>query len=79
VSPGAFPQVHFVSGCVGEQLGPPPLPTPAQWDAAAAGEEVFIILPRTVHSDHPLAVLSPIRFRAPRRMWFIYQLSQLYE
>jgi hypothetical protein len=78
VSPGAFPQLHFVSGCVGEQLGPPPLPTPAQWDAAAAGEEVFIILPRTVHSDHPLAVLSPIRFRAPRRMWFIYQLSQLY-
>ena len=79
VSPGAFPQVHFVSGCVGEQLGPPPLPTPAQWDAAAAGEEVFIILPRTVHADHPLAVLSPIRFRAPRRMWFIYQLSELYE
>jgi hypothetical protein len=79
VSPGAFAQVHFASGCVGEPLGSRPLPTPAQWDAAAAGEEVFIILPRSVHPDSPLAVLSPIRFRAPKRMWFIYRLSELYE
>lgn len=79
VSPGAFPQIHHVSGCVGEQLSFPPLPTAAQWDAIAAGEEVFMILPKVARSESPLATLTPVRFRAPKRMWFIYRLSELNE
>ena len=41
------------------------------------GEEVFMILPRVAPADSPLSVLTPIRFEAPKRKWFIYQLSQL--
>ena len=77
VSPGSYPQLHLVSGCVGAQLEPPPIPTAKQWDAIAAGEEVFMILPRVAPADSPLAALTPIRFEAPKRTWFIYQLSQL--
>jgi hypothetical protein len=77
VSPGAFPQIHLVSGCDGGQLRFPPLPTPAQWDAIANGEEVFMILPTVARGDSPLAPLSPIRFRAPKRTWFIYRLSEV--
>ena len=79
VSPGSYPQLHLVSGCVGNQLEPPPIPTAAQWDAIARGEEVFMILPRVAPADSPLSVLTPIRFEAPKRTWFIYQLSQLNE
>jgi hypothetical protein len=79
VSPGSYPQLHLVSGCVGHQLEPPPIPTAAQWDAIARGEEVFMILPRVAPADSPLSVLTPIQFEAPKRTWFIYQLSQLNE
>jgi hypothetical protein len=78
VSPFAVPQIHFTSGCAGGQLRFPPRPTEAQRDAVAAGEEVFMILPARARSRSPLASLSPIRFRGPRQIWFIYRLSELY-
>ena len=36
-----------------------------------------MILPRVAPAGSPLSVLTPIRFEAPKRKWFIYQLSQL--
>ena len=75
VSPGAYPQIHFVSGCTGGALSFPPRPTRAQWDAVGKGHEVFMILPSVAGGDSPLAVLSPLRFEAPKRTWFIYRLS----
>jgi len=78
VSPNAFPQIHFISGCAGDQLHPPRLPTAAQRGAVADGEEVFIILPMIARPRSPLAMLSPIPIRGPRRAWFIYRLSELY-
>jgi hypothetical protein len=79
VSPGSYPQLHLVSGCDGAQLEPPPIPTAAQWDAIGRGDEVFMILPRVAPADSPLAVLTPIQFEAPKRTWFVYQLSKLNE
>ena len=76
VSPGAYPQIHFASGCAGAQLTFPPRPTPAQWEAVGRGEEVFMILPSEAQAGSRLAPLSPIRFEAPKRTWFIYRLSE---
>lgn len=76
VSPANHPQVQVASGCDGDQLTSR-TPTAAQLDAVAAGEEVFIILPREARPRSPLAALTATRFQAPRRTWFIYQLSEL--
>ena len=76
VSPGAYPQIHLASGCVGGPLTFPPRPTRAQWEAVGRGDEVFMILPSAARGDSPLAPLSPIRFEAPKRTWFIYRLSE---
>jgi hypothetical protein len=75
VSPGAYPQVQFASGCDGGPLTLPPRPSRAQWEAVDRGDEVFMILTSVAHGDSPLAELSPIRFEAPTRPWFIYRLS----
>lgn len=76
VSPANHPQVQISSGCDGGQLASP-APTRAQLEAVAAGEEVFIILPHKAGPRSPLSPLSATRVRAPRRTWFIYQLSEL--
>jgi hypothetical protein len=76
VSPGAYPQIHLASGCDGAQLTFPPRPTRAQWAAVGRGEEVFMILPSEAQAGSRLAPLSPIRFKAPKRTWFIYRLSE---
>lgn len=77
VSAVAFPQIQISSGCIGDRLSFPPRPTAAQRDTLAAGEEVFMILPAVARSPSPLAELSPIPFRGPQRIWFIYRLSEL--
>jgi hypothetical protein len=76
VSPGDYPQVHLASGCDGGPLASPPRPTRAQWQAVDRGDEVFMILTSVADGDSPLARLSPIRFEAPNRPWFIYRLSE---
>ena len=76
MSLGGYPQVQIASGCAGAKLVSKE-PTRAQLAAAASGDEVFVILPHVAGSRSSLATLDPTVHRYRRRMWFIYQLSQL--
>ena len=76
VSLGGYPQVQIASGCSGAKLVSKE-PTRAQLAASASGDEVFVILPHVAGSRSSLAALDPTVHRYRRRMWFIYQLSQL--
>lgn len=76
VSPAVYPQVQLASGCSGARIVSRD-PTPAQLEAAASGEEVFVILAPPAREDSILGRLTPIRYRSTKRTWYIYRLSQL--
>ena len=76
-STDGFPQIEYVSGCVGRTLGSDPSPVVAALeDAAARGDRVFLVLRSPPPPATPRSSPEALRtVPAPRgQAWYLYEL-----